>query len=231
MALNIEKTDIALNAQLKNFGNKIGTYSAALGLTAAEVAAAKADATAFDYIMTNQLATQTFGQTYTGFKNLLRKGGEQTLGVLPVQPVFAVAPPVPAANIEGRFRNLLQRIAHNSGYTTAIGEDLGIEAPDAAATKASLNAGKPDFKIEMSSGGHPNLRWTKGKFDGVEIWKDSGTGLVKLDRDMRPDYIDKTNLPASGTAAVWRYKMIYLMNDEPIGNWSDVVNVTVYGEV
>src|SRR6266446_1189694 len=72
----------------------------------------------------------------------------------------------------------------------------------------------PDSKIEMSSGGHPNLRWTKGKFDGVEIWKDSGTGLVKLDRDMRPDYIDKTNLPANGTAAVWRYKMIYLMNDE-----------------
>jgi hypothetical protein len=105
---------------------------------------------------------------------------------------------------------------------------LGIAAPASTFNPAD---GKPDFFIEFSSGGHPNLRWTKGKFDGVEIWKDSGTGFVKLDRDMKPDYIDKTDLPKLGVAAVWKYKMIYLMDDEPIGNWSDVVSVTVHGEV
>lgn len=231
MATFIERTDAAFNAQLKNCANKIGTYSAALGLTAAEVAALKADALANDYVLNNQTTVQTFSQTYTAYKTLLRKGGEPVLGPLPVPAAFAAAPPMPAPDIEGRFRLLVQRISHSSGYTKAIGEDLGIEAPDAAASKANLGAGKPEFRIELSSGGHPNLRWTKGKYDGVEIWKDSGNGLAKLDRDMRPDFIDKTDLPASGTAAVWRYKMIYLMDDEPIGNWSDVVSVTVYGEV
>jgi hypothetical protein len=48
---------------------------------------------------------------------------------------------------------------------------------------------------------------------------------------MRPDYIDKSNLPAAGITAVWKYKMIYLLKDEVIGNWSDVVTVTVHGEV
>ncbi len=138
---------------------------------------------------------------------------------------------MPAPNIEQRFRALLQRIVHSTNYTKAIGEDLGIEAPDTAAAKAAMKDGKPEFKIEMSSGGYPNLRWTKGKYQGIEIWKDAGSGFVKLDRDMRPDYIDKSDLPASGTAAVWRYKIIYLMDDEPIGNWSDAVSVTVYGEV
>jgi hypothetical protein len=97
----------------------------------------------------------------------------------------------------------------------------------------SFNAttGKPDFFIEFSSGGHPNLRWTKGKFEGVEIWKDSGTGFAKLDRDMRTDYIDKTNLPVAGATAIWKYKMIYVVSDEVVGNWSDVVSVFVMGEV
>jgi hypothetical protein len=231
MALLIEKTDAAFNAQLKNFANKIPTYQTILGATAAEVASSKADSLAMDYTITNQVTTQTFASTYTAFKQLLRKGGDASLGPPPVMPAFAVAPPMPLPNIEQRFRNLIQRLSHSSGYTKAIGEDLGIEAPDTAASKIALDAGKPVFTIELSSGGHPNLRWTKGKYDGVEIWKDSGTGFVKLDRDMRPDYIDKSDLPAPGTAAVWRYKMIYLKDDEQIGNWSDPVSVTVYGEV
>lgn len=230
MALLIEKTDTALNAQLKNFAAKISTYSAALGLTAAEESSVKADALAFDYVITNQLAMQTFAQNYTAFKNLLRKGGEPALGALPVAPAAGAPPAMPLPNIENRFRNLLQRIVHNSAYTVAIGEDLGIEGP-ATLSKASLGNGKPLFFIDLSSGGHPNLRWTKGSYQGIEIWKDSGSGFVKLDRDMRPDYIDKSNLPAAGVATLWKYKVIYLMDDEVIGNWSDVVTVTVHGEV
>ena len=117
MALVIEKNDAAFNAQLKNFVNKITTYSTALGLTAAEVASVKADATALDYILGNQVAIQTFALNYTAYKNILRNGGVATLGALPVLPVFAAAPALPGTNLEARFRNLLQRITHNSAYT------------------------------------------------------------------------------------------------------------------
>ncbi|MGC4023066.1 MAG: hypothetical protein QM734_14540 [Cyclobacteriaceae bacterium] len=135
---------------------------------------------------------------------------------------------MPAGNVEQRFRLLVQRLIHSPAYTTAIGEDLGIEGPAINMTPANL---KPAFFIELSSGGYPNLRWTKGRTDGVEIWKDGGQGFVKLDRDMKPDYIDKSNLPPAGTLAIWKYKMIYVVNDEVVGNWSDVVSVTVVGEV
>lgn len=228
MAVNIEKNDMAFNTQLKNFASKIGTYGPTLGLTAAEIAAIKTDSVAFDYVLTNQVSTQTFAQNYTSFKNLLRKGGEQSLGSLPVLAAFATAPAMPAANIDIRFRSTLQRITRHVAYTTAMGEDLGIEAP--MATFAATN-GKPSFFIEFSSGGYPNLRWVKGKFDGVEIWKDDGRGFIKLDRDMKPDYIDKSSLPTLGASAVWKYKMIYIHNDEITGQWSDVANVTVHGEV
>jgi hypothetical protein len=231
MALIIEKNDAAFNAQLKNFVNKIDTYKATLGLSADEVSSVTGDALAFDYVVTSQLATQTFAQNYTSYKNLLRKGGEVALGVLPVLPALAAPPAMPLPNLESRFRNLLQRITHSNAYTEAMGLDLGIESPAATASRASLDAGKPDFFIELSSGGHPNLRWTKGRYQGVEIWKDSGSGFAKLDRDMRPDYIDKTNLPPAGATALWKYKMVYLLDDEPIGQWSNVVVVTVHGEV
>jgi len=228
MATFIEKSDSLFNGQIKNFANKLPLYGTALGLTAAEIASVKADSLAVDYVFGNQLTVQTYGQNYTTFKNTLRKGGDQTLGALPAAPVFAAAPPMVAINVEARFRALLQRITHQPGYTTAMGEDLGIEAP---AENFAPMSGKPLFTIEPSSGGYPNLRWTKGKYQGVEIWKDSGQGFVKLDRDMKPDYIDKSNLPAVGTSAMWKYKMIYLLNDEISGNWSDVVAVTVHGEV
>lgn len=31
---------------------------------------------------------------------------------------------------------------------------------------------------------------------------------------MHPDFMDNSALPAAGTAVVWKYKMIYLFNDE-----------------
>jgi hypothetical protein len=228
MATFIETTDAGFNLQLKNFASKISTYSATLALSAADVSSVKADSVAFDYIMGNLIATQTFAQNYTAFKNQLRYGAASVLGALPPQPTFTPPPVMPLPDVEIRFRNLVQRIVHQPNYTNAMGEDLGIVKPQSAFRAAD---GKPVFNIELSSGGHPNLRWTKGKYDGVEIWKDNGTGYVKLERDMRPDYIDKSDLPAEGIAAAWKYKMIYLQNDEVVGNWSDEVAVTVYGAV
>ncbi|GHN01664.1 hypothetical protein WSM22_31530 [Cytophagales bacterium WSM2-2] len=229
MAIFIESNEIAFNSQFKNFANKISIHGPTLGLLPAEITAIKADSAANDYMITSNVQIQTFAQNYTKFKNILLRGGEDVLGVLPASPIFGTAPPMPAPNIRGRFRALLQRLTHHPAYTAAIGEDLGVEAP--AVVNTTPIKIKPDFFIEMSSGGYPNLRWTKGKMDGVEIWKDTGSGFVKLDRDMKPDYIDKSQLPAAGMSAVWRYKMIYIKNDEHIGSWSDTVTVTVYGEV
>ncbi|MDZ4846399.1 MAG: hypothetical protein SH857_12705 [Chitinophagales bacterium] len=48
---------------------------------------------------------------------------------------------------------------------------------------------------------------------------------------MRPDYIDKSDLPPVGISKVWKYKMMYLFDDEPVGNWSTEAAVTVCGEV
>ena len=63
--------------------------------------------------------------------------------------------------------------------------------------------------------------------DSIEIHVDRGTGagFVLLTIDTRPGYIDTEPFPA--TAAKWKYKGIFRKDDERIGQWSDVTEITV----
>ena len=229
MAIIIQTEDSKFAIQMSQFAQKIGTYAPGLGLTPADVASVLADADYVGYCIFNQPGIQGYAQTVTNYKNLIRYGnGNEVPGNFPVQPTLDPAPVTVAANVEGRFRSLIQRIVHSPAYTTAMGEDLGIEAP---VTPFDPQQGKPSFSISLSSGGHPNLKWVKGKFQGVEIFKNTGNGWQRLDKDFSPDYIDKSPLPAPGQTANWSYKMIYLYKDEVVGSYSDEVSITVTGEV
>jgi hypothetical protein len=51
-------------------------------------------------------------------------------------------------------------------------------------------------------------------------------GFVAVDTE--PHYTDTLHL-APGTAAVWKYRAIYLNGDELFGQWSDAVSIAVQG--
>ena len=55
------------------------------------------------------------------------------------------------------------------------------------------------------------------------------SGKLRLDR--RRDAMRGGNMPsiAPGTAAVWKYRAIYLNGDEQFGQWSDPVSIAVQG--
>jgi hypothetical protein len=54
---------------------------------------------------------------------------------------------------------------------------------------------------------------------------DRGTGPWQfLAVDMVPHFEDTTPVAAHAT---WKYRAIYLINDERVGQWSDVVSVAV----
>ena len=227
MSTTIDRTDAGFNLQLKTFVGKIGTYAATFGLTTAQVNAVKADSLFFDYVLNSMLTMQTFAHGFTKYKSELRHGNVQSLGALPVIPTLGTAPAAVAADIEARFRTLIQIITKNANYTNAIGQDLGIAG---AETTFDPSTGKPLFGIELTAGGHPKLHYIRGDFDGAEIWKDTGTGFIKLERVTQTAYIDPTPLPAANLAAVWHYKMIFLYKDAVVGSYSDVVSITVNGQ-
>ena len=227
MTIFIERQDAAFNLQLKNFVAKIGTYATPLGLTAAQVNAVKADSLYFDYVLNAMITYQTFAHNYTKYKTELRHGHVSNLGGLPTPPVLGTAPAVVAADIEARFRALIQSFSKNANFTAAMAQDLGIEAP---ASNFNPGTGKPVLTIDFNHGGHPVLHYTRGEFDGVEIWKDTNAGFIKLERITQTTYTDNSTLPAAGQAAVWKYKLIFLYKDQVVGNYSDVVSITVYGQ-
>jgi hypothetical protein len=87
-----------------------------------------------------------------------------------------------------------------------------------------------DAQNQYSQTAHPSIGWTKQGMDGLEILVDRGTGAFAfLALDTIPDYLDTAPLPAPGTSAVWKYKATYRLADEQVGQWSDVVGISVMG--
>ena len=88
---------------------------------------------------------------------------------------------------------------------------------------------KPILNVALKAA-HPNVGWTKQGMDGLEILVDRGAGAFSfLAFDTIPDYLDTAPLPAPGASAVWKYKAIYRLGDEQVGQWSDVVSIPVAG--
>ncbi len=218
--------DNGKRAWLNHLADRLPTHASIVGVSAAEVTGVTDDAACFSYVLDAKNQFSDAAQQWTAYKNAARNGTATALGPLPVAPTLGTAPTVVAPGIFTRVAALCARIKKHSGYTEAIGQDLDIIG---AEQTVDVNAAKPVLKLTLQAG-HPNVGWQKGGFDGVEIMVDRGTGTFAfLAIDTVPDYLDTAALPAAGQSAVWKYKAIYRLNDEPVGQWSDVVSLAVTG--
>ena len=81
------------------------------------------------------------------------------------------------------------------------------------------------------SGGVVNIDWTwqcHGKWvDMCEIQVNRGSGWVILTFDTTPGYTDTTAHPT--TLTQWKYRAIYRVGDQQVGQWSAEIAVTVGG--
>lgn len=227
----VENEDLEFSNQLNTFASVLPTYAATLGITAGEVSDAEKDAAFFSYVLARQFDVQAFAEELTGYKNLARYGrGTEILPALPTPPSFpAPAPSVVGAKIEERFRKKAAKIKASPNYTDSIGQALRIVKPETPFVPAD---GKPRFKIIIDAG-RPVIKWTKGQYQGVDVYADygDGQGFRKAERDLSSPFVDRHDLPAAGQSAVWKYKLIYVFKDEQVGRWSDEASVTVVGTV
>ena len=192
------------------------------------VTAQAADAAYFTYLLACQSLMQNGAQQFTAWKELERNGGSAPATGAPVLPAFPTAVPAVPLGIEVRFRALVKAIKANASYNPAIGEALGIEgAVQAAPDFATL---QPRLKLELT-GGAVKVGWgwqgQGAHLDMTEIEVDRGSGYTLLTMDTTPDYLDTTPLPTP--AARWKYRAIYRVGDQRVGQWSDEVGITVGG--
>jgi hypothetical protein len=223
----LETTDEKFAIQFSNFTSKIESYSAGFGLTEAEITSIKADAAYNAWAINNVKKVDAYKKDWTTFKNILKKGETNvSSNNAPVLPNLDIAPTAVAPGVLFRFTTIVNRIKAHQTYTTAVGQSLGIEL--SISQKIDLDNAQPTLRVVMR-GGRVNLVWKKGKFDGIIIEKDNGAGFITLDKDLHPDFIDNSTMPTQGESQIWKYRAMYLYNDDKVGLWSDVVTATVAG--
>jgi hypothetical protein len=218
-------SDTALAAWLLHFASKVDTHAPAIAVSAAEIAALKADAAMVEWTLKVLPSLRASGQQFTSFKEDLLNG--QTGGApceVPVAPTFLPAPAAVPTGAIPRARALAQRIKKSPGYTEAIGRDLGLIAPatDAVAAEAS----KPTFRATSLPHSEIRLDWVKGRHSGVVIQgKRAGdTDWVDLGKDNYSPYVDGRSPVTASTSETRQYRARYLDKDNEVGEWSDVVS-------
>jgi hypothetical protein len=130
-------------------------------------------------------------------------------------------------DVLGRARKLVRWIKTHPNYSPGIGEALRIVG--AETTGLSKDA-QPKLKVRLNAG-LPIIVWRKGKASALKIYVDrgDGNGFSHLATDTISPYPDVHPLPPLGSAALWKYKAVYLVGDELAGQWSNVLEVVVSG--
>lgn len=227
MGYYLERNDEKLAIQMLNFASKIDLYAGTFGLNGTETASIKADASYFGWAVNNIERIDTYKKNRTSFKTILLKGENGvTSNIAPIAPTLDAAPAPVAPGVLPRFTSMVNRIKAHLAYTTAIGQNLGIESSTVVTAGIAVADAKPQIKLTVN-GGRVLLQWSKGSYSGIIIEKDSGSGFAMLDKDFVPDFIDNSPMPGANAPAVWKYRAIYLLRDDKVGQWSDVVSITV----
>jgi len=220
-------TDSGKADLLDHFSGAMPRYATLLDVSAVDMAALKADADAFRYALHAQTDVLAYSQHWTSYKNVLKDGGSGTAD-WPITLAFASpVPPAVSPGVIARLAALAAHIKTHKNYTSAIGQDLWLIG---SSQVVDTSTWKPILTIQNQAG-HPIIVWTKGQASAIEIWVDRGDGhdFVLLTINTEPNTTDTTPLPAAGASALWKYKAIYHLHDELVGQWSDVISVSVSG--
>ena len=212
---------------LEHLAATLPKYAELLGIKPEYIATLQADAIAFRRALHEQGDWQSFSQHWTAYKNQLRDGGNGS-AEWPIAPTQDhPMPPAVMPGIIPRTTALVAHIKTLEKFTTAIGQDLWIIATPHVVDPTTW---KPILNVQIKAG-HPVILWTKGNASAIEIWVDrgDGNGFVFLTINTEPNTTDTTPLPPPGTSAMWKYKAIYRLHDEQVGQWGDDISISVGG--
>lgn len=107
--------------------------------------------------------------------------------------------------------------------STAIGEDLGIVPP-----AGGPPLGDPVLDLVALPASEVRVNWVKSSADGLLVESQRAAEVVwtVLGADNNSPYLDARDALVAGQPEVRRYRGRYIVNDEPVGNYSAVATVT-----
>ena len=182
--------------------------------------------TSFGFALDYQTALKNAAEGAVALKVAVRDG--PVTGALVVHPVTLPTPPA-GPLFEGVYNFLVELITFIKGqahYTDAIGQTLNILP--IKTLPVDLDSLQPVLSVKFVND-QPFLNWAKAGMEALEIEVDRGNGFTLLTIDSHPGHLDTAPLPPTGTTALWRYRGIYRLKDQRVGQWSAVLEVAVKG--
>ena len=172
---------------------------------------------------------RTYVQNLSALRNRLQfgPGGPPDVNWTAAPALTPLATALPANQI-ALLNDWIAQIKRDEGYTTAAGEDLGIEKPQEE--EPDLNTVTPELSNPRGlPGGHAQFDWVKGMFDAVlvEGQRGAATTWEPLGRDQFSPFDDVRPLLVPGQSETRRYRVRYVLGDTPVGQWSAVIEITL----
>lgn len=210
---------------LQNAAAKVALYVGQAGIVAGDVTNMNGWRDWWQWILNRNEQLKSTKEEVNEFKDLMRDGPIGTgLGATPVAPTYPIAPIfVISAGIFDQLVAFADRTKNTVGYTTVMGEDIGWEAVGGGAP-----LGDPLFDLLALVGSQVQLDWVKSIADGCVIESQRADEIVwtVLATDHFSPYIDTRAPLVPGQPEVRRYRIRYLVGDDPVGNYSGTFSVT-----
>ncbi len=214
---------------LTNYADKVTGYLTAVGMAAA-AAETVADAKWLTYVLGAWLSdVRAFNKAATDAIEIAQTG--LTGGSTYEMPVFtAPAPPAAvvavAAGALTRIFKVVAQFKETNGYTTAMGEDLGV-----IGAEDNTDHPTPKYSLALGQGAGcqcVDISFTKFTHQGVYIESKRGNGnweFVAIDTE-KP-YTDDRPLLDPAQPEVREYRLRFWDKGTPNGPWSEVQKITV----
>ena len=202
----------------------VATHGASVGLTPGDITQAATDAASVAHAVNGRSLYESKKQEFTAYKDILLYAPlNAPLPATPAAPAVGALPVGALAACVARARQRAERIKNHPAYTVAIGEDCRIVAPvgPPPSTQPTLKAvAETDFQVRLTFAmlGH----------DQIEIQSQRGVELdfSLLAYDTNSPYLDARAPLVSGQPEVRQYRARWRDDDQPFGDWSDIVQVT-----
>lgn len=218
-------TDAGKLLWLQNAAAKVALYIGQAGIVLADSTNMNGYRDWWQWILNRSDQLKNSAIEVNEFKRIMRDGPTGTgMGLTPVAPTYPAAPIfVISAGIFDLIISFADRTKNTAGYTTVMGEDIGWEP-----VGGGVALGDPEFDLVALVASQVQLDWVKSIADGCVIESQRADEVVwtVLATDHFSPYIDTRAPLVPGQPEVRRYRIRYLVGDDPVGNYSGTFSVT-----
>jgi hypothetical protein len=129
------------------------------------------------------------------------------------------------AALEKRRRAQARRVKTHPNYTPPVGASLGIIGHDRT---VDLRTRRPQLKAHDRGMGKVEFRFKKLNSHGIYLYSKRGeeTAWKLISVHQRTKFVDDRPLLAAGKPELRIYRAVYFLHDEPIGEYSNEIEIT-----